>query len=101
MKISRQRKITYGLIFLTFFIFNFRNVNRINKEINVYNYKPFKESFFKINNVEFKKKLIGEDIYLNQPINNMCWNVPTPCSNRDNIKAKKVYGYNIYTSYKK
>ena len=101
MKISRQRKITYGLIFLTFFIFNFRNVNRINKEINVYNYKPFTESFFKMDNVEFKKKLIGEDIYLNQPIDNMCWNVPTPCSHRNNIKAKKVYGYNVYTSYEK
>ncbi len=42
------------LICISLIVFVFRNVHRINKEIMVYEYKPFTEPFYKLDKVHFR-----------------------------------------------
>ena len=42
------------LIFITTIIFLGRNLNRINKEIEVYNYKPITETFYRLNENHYR-----------------------------------------------
>ena len=89
-----SKKITI-LIIITFTIFIYRNVNRINYEVKNYNYKPFKSFFYKINNNAFKLQNNLE--YL---INNYeeCKNFNNNCKTNQTLKieVEKKYGKYIF-----
>ena len=48
------KKRIYFLMFLSTFIFLSKNISRISNEIDKYNYKPVKSSFFYLNKDGFK-----------------------------------------------
>lgn len=52
-------KIAITLVIITLSIFEIRNVNRVINEVNIYNYKPFTETFYSIDEDYFilQKKL--------------------------------------------
>jgi len=83
------------LVFIGFFIFFIRNINRISNEITIYDYKIFTKPFFKIENDKFETKVFEENIFLNKA-KNTCWAIAQPCTHRDAVKAKKWGSYIIY-----
>ena len=83
------------LIAIAIVIFVGRNIDRIIKETKIYNYKPLGYSFFRLEKHNFSTIDIGEGITLNLT-EGSCWSTNQPCSHRNNIKAKKKYGYIIY-----
>ena len=91
-KISKKIII---LIIITFTIFIYRNVNRINYEVKNYDYKPFQSFFYKINNNAFKLQNNLE--YL---INNYeeCKNFNRNCKTNQTLKIRveKKYGKYIF-----
>ena len=68
-----SHKLAIFFIILSLIIYNLRNVNRINKEIDFYNYDISNSPYFYIPDV--KTKIIAEDknFKLFQPIDNTCW----------------------------
>ena len=56
LKVSYKKfnKITIMLILITIVIFGTRNIGRIIKETNLYNYKPFTETFYTIKDSTFE-----------------------------------------------
>ena len=42
------------LIIITILVFNLRNINRINKEVDSYNYKPVKQTFYFVDDENFR-----------------------------------------------
>ncbi len=77
------------LVIITFVIFNSRNILRIHKEISIYKYNILASPFFYIPKVENKIIFDNGELKIYRPINNMCWNLPTPCSNRGSLKVKR------------
>ena len=95
LKISKKDiyKITIFFIVLTFLVFNFRNIIRINKEVEIYGYKIFESPYFFVDkNVESYKldSFKGYSIY---SIKNgsYCWAAKTPCSNSKSVKIKEYF----------
>jgi len=86
--------IIFVLISITLFLA--RNLIRLNKEINFYNYNIFVSPYF------FIEKNISSVVYddnefkIYSPLNGMCWASKTPCSyyNAD-IKVKKFLGLRV------
>ena len=64
------------LVLLTSVIFLGRNIHRINKEINVYNYMPLKQTFYKIDHHYFRIQKKMENI--------------------DKSKIKKIFGKKVF-----
>ena len=93
---KQKTKFVYLLIFLTLAVYNYRNIERINKESKVYNYKPFSHTFFLVDKVKYKEFFVGEGIYVNKTIDNMCWSVPSPCTGGTIPKVKKKFGYIMF-----
>ena len=58
LKDFQFNRISIVLVCLTILIFEARNLNRVIKEVKIYNYKPFIETYYKIdkNYFLFKKK---------------------------------------------
>lgn len=86
--ISKKKvfNLTVFFVILSIVIFNLRNVTRINKEIDVYGYKPFTSPFFYVENVESKLIAEDKDLKIFSPIKNSCWGSKTPCSYYPNLK---------------
>ena len=61
-------------------------VSIINKEIDVYGYKPLESPFFYVDNVESKIITEDKDLKIFNPLNNTCWASKTPCSYKTNLK---------------
>ena len=84
------------IIALTFATYNFRNIQRIHKEINIYKYNLAKSPLFYVK--EFKSKISFEDeefkIY-SPPPNEMCWASKTPCTHRKGFFVKSFLGTKI------
>ena len=78
--------LTVFFVILSILIFNLRNVVRINKEIDVYGYKPLTSPFFYVENVESKIIAEDRDLMIYSPIKNSCWGSKTPCSYHTNLK---------------
>ena len=59
LKYSQFNRISIVLVCLTTLIFEARNLNRIIKEVRIYNYKPFIETYYKIdrNYFSIQKKI--------------------------------------------
>ena len=86
--ISKKKvfNLTVFFIILSILIFNLRNIIRINKEIDVYGYKPLESPFFYVDNVESKIITEDKDLKIFNPLNNTCWASKTPCSYKTNLK---------------
>ncbi len=50
---TKFNKIAITFVIIAVGIFEIRNINRVINEINIYNYKPFKETFYSIDNNYF------------------------------------------------
>ena len=89
----QENKIIYRtsiLIFITFLIFNLRNIERLKKEITFYNYNIISSPFFYVPDVKSKVILSQKNFLVFKPIDNMCWASKTPCSYNSNIKIKDL-----------
>ena len=87
----------FTIILLTIIIYNSRNVLRFNTEINNYynGYQILKSPFFYLPEVKHKVIFNDNDFEIYNPIDNMCWSTPTPCSYRTDIKIINKNGFNI------
>ena len=98
LKNKINKKVIHSLKILTVIslvIFSGRNINRIIKEIKIYNYNPIQNAYFRLENYKFKTIILENDINLNIS-DASCWSTPQPCTNRDGIDAIKRYNYIIY-----
>jgi len=86
--ISKEKvfNLTVFFVILSILIFNLRNIIRINKEIDIYGYKPLESPFFYVDNVESKIITEYKDLKIFNPLNNTCWASKTPCSYNTNLK---------------
>lgn len=88
-----------SIIFLiSYSIFLYKNISRLNYELNIpidknHNFTNF--PYFWVDNVEYEKKLInGIQVY---STSGMCWNIPTACVRGiENINLKKINNYIFY-----
>ena len=91
-KFSYPKKKIYNLtiffIILSIIIFNLRNINRINKEIDVYGYLPLKSPYFFVEKVESRIIADKDNLKIFHPIKNSCWASKTPCSYYTDLQIK-------------
>ena len=90
-------KKTKILICIAFLIFNIKNLNRINNQLELslndnHNFKNF--PFYWIKKVNYNELIINDQkVYL---INkDMCWNTPPPCVRNLNFKINKINNHNF------
>ena len=90
-----SHKLAISFVILSLVIFNLRNINRINKEIDIYNYDISNSPYFYIPDV--KTKIIAEDknFKIFQPIGNSCWAAKTPCTYNSELKIDKFLWMNM------
>ena len=91
---KNYNKSVFILIIITVLVFNLRNINRINKEVNSYNYKPVQQTFYFIDDNNFR---IQKNIkrFINQY--NDCKNSKDVCDlNTERIYEK--YGKIIFNN---
>ncbi len=79
------KRLTVFLIILTFFIFSTRNIHRINKEINIYAYEPFMNSFYSTSEHNFR---IHKDITGRIEIYKNCKDTKINCDKKNKIITK-------------
>ncbi len=90
-----SRKIIV-LIMITTFVFLSRNIHRINKEVNQYNYKPVLYTFYKLDDNHFRiDKKMKEIIYYNFE----CSKQNESCK-ENNQKMYKKFNTNIFIKNK-
>ncbi|OUU27094.1 MAG: hypothetical protein CBB97_06575 [Candidatus Endolissoclinum sp. TMED37] len=83
------------LILITLIIYNTRNIDRINNEIEKYNYDLLSSPYFYVPNVKQEVITSSKGLTIFRPINDMCWASKTPCSYNSNIDIKKYYWMNM------
>ncbi len=89
---KKYTRVVLILGIITIVVFNLRNVNRIIKEVNFYNYKPVSEAFYLVENGNFRiqkkmNKLITQY--------NNCINLKDSCV-LEKQKVYKKYGKTIF-----
>jgi len=89
------------LIIIGILIFNIRNINRIEKEISIYNYDLVNNAYYFLPDVKYNKIQLKENIILKKPNQGACWDIKSPCTHRSGIDVKKKYNYLIYFSREK
>ena len=101
LNINNKKKNSIILTILLISIFSFygRNIIRINKEIEVYNYKILESPYFYIEKVESVTLVDKPDFKVYTTKNKqMCWASKTPCSYFKDLKSEKFFGFNmVYT----
>ena len=101
LEINNKKVIKVTIIFLSIAILGFvgRNMVRLNKEINFYNYNIIQSPLFYVENTKSRKILENNDfvVYTTKE-NKMCWASKTPCSYKKDIKSKKFLGLNMVYS---
>ena len=76
--------------------YNIRNVKRLHKEINFYNYPIIQSPFYYIETVESDLILDEKNLKIYSPKNGkMCWASKTPCSYNKNISVKRLKNFHI------
>ena len=76
--------------------YNLRNVIRLHKEINFYNYPIIQSPYYFVENVESEVIIEYENFNIYAPKDGkMCWASKTPCSYNRNIKLKKLLNFYI------
>ena len=98
----KLRNTTLTLIIISLIIFNFRNIQRIEKETKVYGFNFFSSPYFFVEKVNSEIILEKDDFIIYSTMDNkMCWASKTPCSNNKNLKLEKFLWMNmIYTDDK-
>ena len=91
-KILKKAKI---LVAISIIIFSGRNIDRILFEVEFYEYKPLQNTYFRIEQPKYEKKMLNDNIILNRT-NGPCWSIPQPCARSNVIQAKKNKNYIIY-----
>ena len=91
-EVTRSFKI---LLIISLVIFAGRNINRIIKEVKIYNYNPLKNVYFKIEYHKYKTKMFEKNININIS-EGSCWATQQPCTHRDSINASEKNNYIIY-----
>ena len=79
---------SFLLIIITLVTYNIRNIDRISKEVDKYDYKIFSSPYFYVPDVKSELIINYPEIFVYKPINNMCWASKTPCSYNSNIQVK-------------
>ena len=83
------------LFIISILIFNFKNISRINNELNykaVNNFKSF--PLFYVEKTTYSVSSINnQKIYV---VKGMCWATPSPCLRNTNKDITTKYGYRIY-----
>ncbi len=92
---KRIKKLTVFFIILSIVIFNFRNIIRINKEMDIYGYKPLKSPFFFVESVNSKIIAENQKLKIFNPINKSCWGSKTPCSYYVDLKIGNFLWMNM------
>ena len=82
------------LLIITVFAFNYRNVDRIVKEVNLYKYKPFRETFYNLNSDNFRLQKKMEE-YISKY--NECLNSIKNCD-QNGQKISIKYGKIIFNN---
>ncbi|MGL3827282.1 hypothetical protein [Candidatus Pelagibacter communis] len=95
----KKKKITsLTVIFLSISIFFYlgRNIIRLNKEINFYNYPILESPYFYIEKNQSFKVLQKADFRIySVPNGKMCWAAKTPCSYNKKLNIDKFLGLNM------
>ncbi len=95
-----EKKFLNKLKFLIFFgliFFVAKNFLRISHEFDrndMYKYINF--PYYNIPEVKFIEHDLKNDIKVYEPLNNNCWNIPSPCPYKKNLKAKKINNYIVF-----
>ena len=83
IKFKEKYKTIIFLIFLSYFLYNFKNINRIKNESEMFAQNNF--PLFNSPIQKFRKDKIGNDIDVYVPTNlSGCWAIKTPCVNISN-----------------
>ena len=83
------------ILIIIFGIYNLRNLKRINKEINIYDYNIKSSPFFFVTNNEAKIIHQKDNFKIFAPSESSCWAIKTPCTNYINLTSDKKGGFNI------
>ena len=83
------------ILIIIFSTYNLRNIKRINKEIDIYNYNIKNSPYFFVYNNEAKIIHQKDDFKIFAPSENSCWAIKTPCTNYINLTSDKKGGFNI------
>ena len=95
INLKKYSKIIFTLIVVTMFIFISRNINRIYKEVQNYNYNPIKETFYPIEDNNFRIQKSMKELISKY---NDCQNNKNKCEINPSIKIKKKHGKIIFTN---
>lgn len=90
-KKNLDKKVTLLIIFIVF-IFNIKNLNRINNEFkrnDIFRFNNF--PFFAIKSTEFTKNRFDSGLTVYTQSNGHCWGTPSPCGRAKNIDKKGGY----------
>ena len=83
------------ILIIIFSVYNLRNLKRINKEINIYNYNIKNSPYFFVYKNEAKIIHQKDDFRIFAPSESSCWAIKTPCTNYVNLTSDKKGGFNI------
>jgi|TARA_B110000027_G_scaffold74182_1_gene79154 hypothetical protein len=92
----KYTRITLLLVIFTILVFNIRNIHRITKEVNFYQYKPINETFYWIDDGNFRIQKKMND-FINQYDD--CINLNDSCF-MEKQKVYKKYGKIIFKNSK-
>ena len=83
--LKKYTRVTFILIFITIFVFVSRNINRVISEVEIYGYKPIKQTFYTLDDQNFRiqKQM---DKLLEQY--NQCENLISECTVNSRIIKK-------------
>ena len=88
------------LIILAILVFNLKNIQRLNNELNLNNNEHHNFSnfpFFWVDEVKYNKILIEKKYFYEVTNNKPCWNVPSTCiKNLSYLEIKKKNNYFFY-----
>ena len=87
--------VSIFFIILALSVFNARNISRIIKETNKYNYNIFSDPYFFVEDVKSVEIIYSENYKIYSPGKNMCWASKTPCSYRKNLGVSKYLWMNM------
>ena len=83
------RNITIFFVILSLALYNARNISRLVKESDIYQYDLAKSPYFFVENVSNEKTAHFDDYEIYSPKNGkMCWASKTPCSYNRTLKVK-------------
>ena len=95
IKFGQKYKVIYFLIFLSYFLYNGKNFNRIKSELNMFSKNNF--PLFNSPKQKFTENDIGNDINIYVPTNlSGCWAIKTPCIHSSgHVIGSKIGSYKM------